>query len=92
MSPIDLGLTACGLANIAAFGAFAFDKQQARDGGWRVSETSLLTWTLFGGLGAWMAQHILRHKTRKEPFRSRMGVMLTCHVLGLIGLFVWLLA
>jgi uncharacterized membrane protein YsdA (DUF1294 family) len=41
-----------------------------------------------GGFGAWLAQHLLRHKTRKEPFRTLMGVALGLH-LAAVGVAVW---
>jgi uncharacterized membrane protein YsdA (DUF1294 family) len=57
--------------NLLAFGMFALDKNAARQGSWRISEGTLLFSALAGGtLGAISAQQMLRHKTRKEPFRS----------------------
>ncbi len=53
-------------------------------------ETTLLLAALFGGVGAWMGQHLLRHKTRKEPFRTQLGVVIVVHLIGLATLF-WLL-
>ena len=75
---------------MAAFGLFWFDKRQARDHGWRVRESSLLLAALFGGFGAWMGQHLLRHKTRKEPFRTLLGVVIVVHLIG-VGAVFWLL-
>nr|WP_281380684.1 DUF1294 domain-containing protein [Brevundimonas basaltis] len=74
------------------FGLFWFDKVQARAHGSRVPERMLLMFSLAGGLGAWMGQHILRHKTRKEPFRTLLGVAITLHLAGVAGLFYLLLA
>ena len=35
-----------------------------------------MTLALLGGApGAWAAQQLLRHKTRKEPFRSRLWLI-----------------
>ena len=77
------------LAELAAFCLFWFDKNQARDHGWRVRETTLLLVSLFGGIGAWMGQHLLRHKTRKEPFRTLLGVVVVAHLVGVATLY-WL--
>ena len=55
-----------------------------------MQETTLLLAALFGGVGAWMGQHLLRHKTRKEPFRTQLGVVIVVHLIGLATLF-WLL-
>ncbi|ARO29990.1 hypothetical protein NXC14_CH02044 [Rhizobium sp. NXC14] len=66
--------------NLIAFSIYFLDKQPARNGGWRISERSLLTLALIGGsLGAVAAQQILRHKTRKEPFRSILAAILILH-------------
>lgn len=90
VSVIDRALILLALAELAAFGLFWFDKNQARDHGWRVRESTLLVAALMGGLGAWMGQHLLRHKTRKEPFRTLLGVAIVLHLLGVAAVF-WLL-
>lgn len=89
-SDIDRALILLAIAQAAVFGLFWFDKARARDHGRRVSERTLLTAALFGGLGAWLGQHLLRHKTRKEPFRTWLGVMLALHLAG-VAAGAWLL-
>lgn len=69
--------------NATAFGAFWYDKHQARLGGWRVPEKSLLLLALLGGWpAAKLAQRRFRHKTRKQPF----GMLLNLVPLGWIAL------
>ncbi|PDT29881.1 hypothetical protein CO660_10520 [Rhizobium sp. L9] len=66
--------------NLIVFSIYFLDKQAARNGGWRISERTLLTLAMIGGsLGAVAAQRILRHKTRKEPFRSILAAILILH-------------
>ncbi|ARO23866.1 DUF1294 domain-containing protein [Rhizobium sp. S9] len=66
--------------NLIVFSVYFLDKQAARQGGWRISERTLLTLALIGGsLGAVAAQQLLRHKTRKEPFRSMLAAILVLH-------------
>ncbi|MBX5152296.1 DUF1294 domain-containing protein [Rhizobium lentis] len=66
--------------NLIAFSIYFHDKQAARNGGWRISERLLLTLALIGGsLSALAAQQILRHKTKKEPFRSILAAILILH-------------
>jgi uncharacterized membrane protein YsdA (DUF1294 family) len=82
--------------NIVTFCVFWWDKAAARSGHWRVSENDLLGLAFFGGsLGAWSAQRLLRHKTRKEPFRTRLAAILVLHAAVLsVGLLIlpWVLA
>jgi uncharacterized membrane protein YsdA (DUF1294 family) len=59
------------LINAAAFTAFAIDKHRAQAGEYRIPERTLLMLAMVGGTsGAIAAQRLLRHKTRKEPFRT----------------------
>ena len=70
------------LLNVVTFCLYWWDKEAARDGHWRVSEARLLQFAFFGGSpGAFAAQRILRHKTRKEPFRTRLMAILILHAL-----------
>jgi uncharacterized membrane protein YsdA (DUF1294 family) len=73
--------------NVWAFGLFAWDKSCARRGDWRVAERTLL-WVAFAGgsVGAVIGQRMLRHKTRKEPFRSRLLFILGVHSAILVSL------
>lgn len=86
---IDRFLVLVCLAELAVFVLFGFDKGRARDHGRRVRESTLLIAAVFGGLGAWFAQHLLRHKTRKEPFRTWLGLIGLMHLVLVFG-GVWL--
>lgn len=88
---MPLILLALSIANLVAFSLFAIDKTRARSGRRRIPERTLLTAALFGGLGAWLGQRLLRHKTRKQPFAAWLGLILTLHVLLLLSaLVLWL--
>ncbi|SCY69284.1 DUF1294 domain-containing protein [Microvirga guangxiensis] len=59
--------------NAATYVAYAVDKRRAQAGEYRISEGTLLGFALVGGtFGAFAARWILRHKTRKEPFRTQL--------------------
>lgn len=77
------------LLNTVVFCVYWWDKQAAIEGARRISESNLLTLALLGGsLGAVTAQQVLRHKTRKEPFRTILMAIVGLHVaLGGFGLF-----
>ncbi len=59
-----------------AYMAYAFDKQAAQKGLWRIPETTLhLIELLFGWPGALLAQLRLRHKTSKLSYRVEFWLM-----------------
>ncbi|CAL1690856.1 hypothetical protein MMB232_00990 [Brevundimonas subvibrioides] len=87
---IDLFLILLALANANAFLRFWIDKRAAVAGVRRTPERVLLWAAMFGGFGAWLGQHLLRHKTHKEPFRTRLGVVIGLHLVGVAGI-VWVL-
>jgi len=84
-------LLALSIANLVAFSLFALDKARARAGGRRIPERTLLLAALLGGLGAWLGQRLLRHKTRKQPFAAWLGLILTLHALALlaVAIVIW---
>jgi uncharacterized membrane protein YsdA (DUF1294 family) len=76
------------VASLATFITYAVDKSAAKNGAWRTRESTLHVLSLAGGWpGAIVAQQKLRHKSRKQSFRSVfwLTVSLNC------GAFVWLL-
>ncbi|MEZ5793885.1 DUF1294 domain-containing protein [Albidovulum sp.] len=67
--------------NALTFFLIALDKRRAQLGRSRISEATLLFCALMGGApGAKLAQHRMRHKTRKEPFRSRLDRILAAEL------------
>ena len=54
-------------------------------------ESTLLIVALFGGVGALLGQRLLRHKTRKEPFRTRLVGVVILHLAGVATSLWWLL-
>ena len=75
-------------ANCIAFILMIWDKHCAQHGRWRISETTLLIWSMAGGsIGALAASRMVRHKTRKQPI-ARLLLMIPCVQLGLAGAWV----
>lgn len=77
-------LGACALE----FFLMGYDKRQARRGGRRVAELTLLSLALLGGAaGGVMGMYAFRHKTRRWYFRWGLPAMLALHI-GLLW-FRW---
>ena len=63
--------------SLAAFIAYAADKNKAKRGAWRIPEATLLALSFFGGaVGGYLAMQTVRHKTKKWYF----------HFVNLLGL------
>ena len=70
------------IVNTVGFGVFALDKLMARLKLRRISERILLLLAATGGTGGiFIAQHLLRHKTRKQPFKSYLIAIAIIQVL-----------
>ena len=70
--------------NATTVAALVLDKCAAQRGAPRIPERRLLGLALLGGTpGALVAQQILRHKTRKEPFRRRLWTIALVQAGGL---------
>ena len=66
--------------------AFWRDKRAACARARRTSEADLLFYALIGGSpGAFAARYLFRHKTRKEPFSTRLMVIAALQVGAGVG-------
>jgi uncharacterized membrane protein YsdA (DUF1294 family) len=72
--------------NLWTMRVFYVDKQCAIAGKRRVPEANLLTLAFIGGTpGAFAARHFFRHKTRKQPFSTRLMLIATIQLGAAIG-------
>ena len=75
-------------ASVITFIMYAIDKSAAQSGAWRTPESTLHWLSLIGGWpGALVAQEVLRHKSKKQSFRTVfwVTVILNC------AAYAWLL-
>ncbi|HEX7874692.1 MAG TPA: DUF1294 domain-containing protein [Sphingobium sp.] len=72
--------------NLCCFLCFQHDKQRAVHKGRRVPERDLLMLALIGGTpAAFAARHLLRHKTRKQPFSTWLWLIAALQCAGLLA-------
>lgn len=72
--------------NAVSFALYGLDKYKARKEMWRIPEKTLLTFSLFGPIGAWLGMMQFRHKTQKPMFRYLVPAFVGVHLL----LVLWL--
>ena len=86
---VPLGLSGVYLlVSSFTFLAYWSDKSAAKSGRWRTPESTLHLFSLAGGWpGAIVAQHLLRHKSVKQPFRTMYWVTVVLN----IGVLLWII-
>lgn len=68
------------ILSAVTYGIYAWDKHQALNNGWRISESTLHLLSFTGGWpGAFLAQRHLRHKTAKLSFRLIFWLTVAAH-------------
>lgn len=69
------------ITNIISFLLYALDKYKAKQGYWRINETTLHFVSLLGGWpAAAFAQQLLKHKTRKTAFQISYWLTIVVNV------------
>jgi uncharacterized membrane protein YsdA (DUF1294 family)/cold shock CspA family protein len=76
--------------SVVTFAAYGWDKVSAQGGHWRTQEKTLHMLEMLGGWpGAWLAQPLWRHKSRKETFRAEFRSAAAINVVGLIAFIIF---
>jgi uncharacterized membrane protein YsdA (DUF1294 family)/cold shock CspA family protein len=76
------------LASAVSYLAYAHDKSAAQKNHWRTPESTLHLISLIGGWpGAFVAQNLLRHKSKKLPFRIVFWATVVLNCVVLLWLF-----
>ncbi len=74
------------ILNTVTYLVYAYDKSAARNGAWRISESTLFGLAFIGGAPAAIAAMcVLRHKTRKPDFRFGLPLIMAVQT----GIFVY---
>ena len=77
------------LMSIICYFAYRRDKKYAQNQQWRMQESTLHIYELFGGWpGGLIAQRTLRHKNRKLSYQVSFWFIVTLHVVGWFDYFV----
>ena len=77
--------TAWAVINLIVFFLYGADKRRAKKDAWRIPERTLLTGTwLMGGVGAFAAMRVFRHKTKHIAFQisAPIGAVLSLVVMA----------
>lgn len=81
------GLAALIALNLWTIFRFWQDKTRARNGECRIPESALLGLAFIGGTpGAYLARHLFRHKTRKQPFSAYLTIIALIQIGAVAGL------
>lgn len=75
------------IANFCVFGIYAYDKQMAIQGKWRVSEAFLLCVAILGVFGALAGMYFMHHKTKKIKFVVGVPAILIVECIILVFTF-----
>jgi len=78
------------LINAITFLVFLWDKIRAKNGEWRVKESTILLLAAIGGTpAAFLARAIFKHKSRKQPFGLFLVAIAVIQVLGLATIIIY---
>lgn len=70
------------ILNLMSFILYGLDKFKAKHKMWRISEKTLLIFSLVAGLGGLAGMEFFRHKTREKKFylTNFIGILTTIYV------------
>lgn len=72
------------ILNLISFIMFAVDKRKAIKKQWRISESALITASIFGVIGGLCGMYIMRHKTKKPKFYIGIPVILIFEIAAVL--------
>ena len=76
------------IINVFTFIIFGVDKLKAKHNAYRISEKTLLTFCIFGGvLGGLFGMIVFRHKTKKPKFIYSLPIILIAYLFVILLVF-----
>ena len=91
MQPINwiyIALIYLAAINVVTFFLYGIDKVKAKHSRWRISEATLIWFTIFGGsIGALLGMKAWHHKTRHKKFKYGIPLILLLQLV-LVG-WIW---
>ena len=79
------------LINALTFCLYVIDKRKAIKSKWRVSERTLIFFTLaFGGIGAVLGMYFAKHKTKNTKFRIAAILGMVIILIAVVGCWNYL--
>lgn len=77
------------IINVVTFCLYGADKRRAKRKMWRIPEAVLLLFAIIGGsIGAGMAMHFYRHKTKHKKFAFGVPIIFILQVAVAVFLYV----
>ena len=71
--------------NIVTFLVMGIDKWKAKRGSWRIQESALFTFVIFGGgIGGILGMIVFHHKTKKLKFQIGFPLILILEIIGIV--------
>jgi len=78
------------VVNIVTFFLYGIDKRKAKRSKWRVQESTLLWWAVFGGsIGALLGMRVWHHKTLHKKFKYGVPAILMAQM-AIVGAILYL--
>ena len=82
--PVKYFLIYLAVINVVTFLVMGIDKWKAKRGSWRIQESALFTFVLFGGgVGGILGMMYFHHKTKKLKFQIGFPLILILEIIGI---------
>lgn len=70
--------------NLVTFMLYVIDKRKAKKRKWRISERTLLLWSLLAPWGGFTGMKVIHHKTKHKKFTILVPVFMILHIILLL--------